>query len=438
MQPKVETMLLIPTISTHLKILSRYDHILKEDISSLFPDIGKYVDTVGLKAMYKDVLNHIHRYNVERRIQVISMCALLQRPNQLRSLVVGDILPTYFAGLMYVLSILRGQTSRKWFEMINDRPYIRQVMSDYGYAYRKGTPDAINLYLNKVDQENLKLMQDLSYGYSARDITQLDDMIESEKPFALLRMRNILQGNIDKQKSLVYDMSREIKKREAELKANKEQEEYINKVAPLLADIQKSRNERSERKQRTADVSMYQDLMSKSDAYVEMRKKTKKSLKAAQPLVLAQPLVQSEHEIVNISSSSSIQSEENEEVSNLPSQPLVGSNVQTGTQPSVYKMARGKGIGKGLGKGKVGRKRKRKSVDVIGGITKPSIRRLARRGGVKRISGDIYEETRNRLKAFLKDVVEKAVIYCEHAKRKTVTVLDVIYALKQKGLPLYY
>jgi hypothetical protein len=32
------------------------------------------------------------------------------------------------------------------------------------------------------------------------------------------------------------------------------------------------------------------------------------------------------------------------------------------------------------------------------GITKPAIRRLARRGGVKRISGLIYEETRGVLK----------------------------------------
>jgi histone H3/H4 len=30
----------------------------------------------------------------------------------------------------------------------------------------------------------------------------------------------------------------------------------------------------------------------------------------------------------------------------------------------------------------------------IAGITKPAIRRLARRGGVKRISGLIYEEVR--------------------------------------------
>ncbi|CAC5390013.1 Histone H4 [Mytilus coruscus] len=62
--------------------------------------------------------------------------------------------------------------------------------------------------------------------------------------------------------------------------------------------------------------------------------------------------------------------------------------------------SRGKG-GKGLGKG--GAKRHRKVLrDNIQGITKPAIRRLARRGGVKRISGLIYEETRGVLKVFLK------------------------------------
>ena len=60
---------------------------------------------------------------------------------------------------------------------------------------------------------------------------------------------------------------------------------------------------------------------------------------------------------------------------------------------------RGKG-GKGLGKG--GAKRHRKVLrDNIQGITKPAIRRLARRGGVKRISGLIYEETRGVLKVLL-------------------------------------
>ena len=74
---------------------------------------------------------------------------------------------------------------------------------------------------------------------------------------------------------------------------------------------------------------------------------------------------------------------------------------------------RGKG-GKGLGKG--GAKRHRKVLrDNIQGITKPAIRRLARRGGVKRISGLIYEETRGVLKVpFLFKVVSSnfANSYC--------------------------
>ncbi|KAK9683632.1 hypothetical protein RND81_10G154900 [Saponaria officinalis] len=53
--------------------------------------------------------------------------------------------------------------------------------------------------------------------------------------------------------------------------------------------------------------------------------------------------------------------------------------------------------GKGLGKG--GAKRHRNVFrDNIHGITKPAICRLARRGGVKRINGLIYEETRGELK----------------------------------------
>ncbi|KAJ8349283.1 hypothetical protein SKAU_G00244130 [Synaphobranchus kaupii] len=71
------------------------------------------------------------------------------------------------------------------------------------------------------------------------------------------------------------------------------------------------------------------------------------------------------------------------------------------------------------------------------GITKPAIRRLARRGGVKRISGLIYEETHGVLKVFLENVIRDAVTYTEHAKRKTVTAMDVVYALKRQGRTLY-
>ena len=88
--------------------------------------------------------------------------------------------------------------------------------------------------------------------------------------------------------------------------------------------------------------------------------------------------------------------------------------------------------------GKGGAKRHRKILrDNIQGITKPAIRRLARRGGVKRISGLIYEETRGVLKVFLENVLRDAVTYTEHAKRKTVSPADVVYALKRQGQILY-
>ena len=108
---------------------------------------------------------------------------------------------------------------------------------------------------------------------------------------------------------------------------------------------------------------------------------------------------------------------------------------QTDFNSNLNMSGRGKG-GKGLGKG--GAKRHRKVLrDNIQGITKPAIRRLARRGGVKRISGLIYEETRGVLKVFLESVIRDAVTYTEHARRKTVTAMDVVYALKRQGRTLY-
>ena len=98
---------------------------------------------------------------------------------------------------------------------------------------------------------------------------------------------------------------------------------------------------------------------------------------------------------------------------------------------------------KSTGKGgksyrKIGAKRLKKSTkEVILGITKLAIRRLARRGGVKRISALIYDETRNVLRVFLENVVRDAVTYTEHARRKTVTAMDVVYALKRQGRSLY-
>ncbi|KAJ4390233.1 hypothetical protein N0V85_007432 [Neurospora sp. IMI 360204] len=96
------------------------------------------------------------------------------------------------------------------------------------------------------------------------------------------------------------------------------------------------------------------------------------------------------------------------------------------------------GKGKGKGKGGVGIKRHRKIIkDTIRGITKPAIRRLARRGGVKRISAGIYDDIRAALKDRLQAILRDCVTYTEHRRAKTVTVTDVIFALRRIGKPIY-
>ncbi|KAI9649724.1 hypothetical protein NHQ30_002305 [Ciborinia camelliae] len=88
----------------------------------------------------------------------------------------------------------------------------------------------------------------------------------------------------------------------------------------------------------------------------------------------------------------------------------------------------GKGMGKGArGIGGAPRLRRHRKVlkDNINGITKGDIRRLARRGGVKRISAMIYHDVREAIKARLCEVLRDCTTIVEHSKRKTVTVNDV-------------
>ena len=65
------------------------------------------------------------------------------------------------------------------------------------------------------------------------------------------------------------------------------------------------------------------------------------------------------------------------------------------------------------------------------------LRRLARRGGVKRISRGVFSEARACLEAFVRGVVGDASVYAEHARRRTATVGDVLLALKRRGVTLY-
>jgi len=69
--------------------------------------------------------------------------------------------------------------------------------------------------------------------------------------------------------------------------------------------------------------------------------------------------------------------------------------------------------------------------DSIQGITNPAIHRLARRGGVKRISGLMYDETRGVLKVLLENIIRDAVMYTADAGGMVVTDDAVAFAMKQ-------
>lgn len=73
----------------------------------------------------------------------------------------------------------------------------------------------------------------------------------------------------------------------------------------------------------------------------------------------------------------------------------------------------------------------------LDGISKSDIRRLARRGGVKRMSQEMYHETRDILKQYIQRIIGTALVYTEYASRKTVTVYDIIHALKYEGRTLF-
>merc|ERR1711904_431675 len=75
--------------------------------------------------------------------------------------------------------------------------------------------------------------------------------------------------------------------------------------------------------------------------------------------------------------------------------------------------------------------------DTILGVTRPSIRRLARRGGVKRLSSLLYEEVRRVIRQFLELIIRDVVTYTEHRKQKTVGARDVLWALRRHGRPIY-
>ncbi|KAJ7152094.1 histone cluster 1, H4d [Mycena filopes] len=79
----------------------------------------------------------------------------------------------------------------------------------------------------------------------------------------------------------------------------------------------------------------------------------------------------------------------------------------------------------------------RHSLPGIGVGNKPTIKRLARRGGVKRMAGFIYEETRGCFFPYVQALVQASVVYAENSYRTTITAADVTHALRRSGRTLY-
>lgn len=98
----------------------------------------------------------------------------------------------------------------------------------------------------------------------------------------------------------------------------------------------------------------------------------------------------------------------------------------------------GKGkLGKQASKGKAKRIVKQSTSGAEYQVTKGALRRLARRGGVKRISDNSYNAVREFADQMIVKVTRDSIVYAEAARRKTITAMDVVYALKKNGKTLY-
>lgn len=96
-----------------------------------------------------------------------------------------------------------------------------------------------------------------------------------------------------------------------------------------------------------------------------------------------------------------------------------------------------KGVGnKGLGKS--GSKRhKFKARDNSNAISKGSVRRLCRRAGIKRISGELYESVRKDCRDFVTKIVTGAITYCQHSRRRTIILPDMLNSFKIHNQYIY-
>lgn len=82
-----------------------------------------------------------------------------------------------------------------------------------------------------------------------------------------------------------------------------------------------------------------------------------------------------------------------------------------------------------VGSGQCG-KRRRRVVKKSTSISNNSLKKLARRAGVYRIKKEAYDEVRSALNCFLNSILKVATLYCLNEGRTTVSLRDILNALK--------
>lgn len=78
-----------------------------------------------------------------------------------------------------------------------------------------------------------------------------------------------------------------------------------------------------------------------------------------------------------------------------------------------------------------------KNKDNIYRITKPGLKRLMYRAGVKYISGLVYEDSRNILKGFVEKIVSNSIVLAERKKHTTIMYEDGIEVLNLLNISVY-
>ena len=113
--------------------------------------------------------------------------------------------------------------------------------------------------------------------------------------------------------------------------------------------------------------------------------------------------------------------------------------TQVQPTPRMSGIGKGKSIGKGkISAGKVAKRHGRKSTKAaIDTVTRPVMRRFARKGGCKMVRACIYEQTREVITKKLTEIITDAIEYVKHGRRKRVKSIDILAALNRRGYKVY-